>query len=33
MKLAQFIKKQWGINVNPSSMFDVQVLFFTSVVY
>ena len=25
MKLAQFIEKQWGLKVNPSSMFDVQV--------
>nr|BAD98150.1 glycogen phosphorylase [Ascidia sydneiensis samea] len=25
MKLAQFINKQWGVKVDPSSMFDVQV--------
>ena len=25
MKLSQFIEKEWGVKVNPSSMFDVQV--------
>ena len=25
MKLASFIKTQWGVDVDPASMFDVQV--------
>ena len=26
MKFAQFIEKNWGVKVNPSSMFDIQVI-------